>query len=456
MHWILAIIILGLLIFFHELGHFILAKLNGVTVEEFSIGFGPRLVSFVSHGTRYSLKVLPFGGSCMMTGMYGDDEEEDEDQEPSDETASFISDDEEPYRPSYARGSFLRATPGQRAAIVAAGPVFSFLLAFIAAIIIMSGVGYDPPDVIYVSEGSEAEAAGLRPGDRVTSFNGHDIVIGRDVSAEFIFNEPVPGEEIRLTVKRDGQKEEIRFTPEKKEAYRMGISYVPGEEAAVISAVTMGSPIAKAGVEAGDVIVGINGQDIATAAELGAYFEEHPMDGGDMTIRYLRNGREKSVTVKPVVTPYINIGFSVNLGREKIGSLDVIKYSFYEVGYWIRTTFQSLGMFFKGILTVNDLSGPVGIANVVGDAYEEAKDEGVFMTLMNLLNLVILLSANLGVMNLLPIPAVDGGRLLFIIIEALRGKPLRRGVENVIQFIAAVFLILLMFYVLYHDIMKMF
>ena len=113
---------------------------------------------------------------------------------------------------------------------------------------------------------------------------------------------------------------------------------------------------------------------------------------------------------------------------------------------------RSVGALFTGRFSVNALSGPVGIVDMVGETYEETKDEGPLMTWMNMLNLIILLSANLGVMNLLPIPAIDGGRLLFLIIEAIRGKPLDEKLEMAAQTVAALLLMLLMFYVLYHDI----
>lgn len=446
MRWIIAILIFGLLVFFHELGHFILARINDVEVEEFSIGFGPRLVSFKPGKTRYSLKCLPFGGSCLMKGMFDDDPGEDDDE----------GGEKKEISPADKKGSFMQATCAQRAAILAAGPVFNFILAFVAAIMIMSGVGYDPSYVTKVDEGSAAEEAGLQSGDLITSFNGRQIVIGRDVSAQMLYHEPQVGQPISLTVERNGEKLDLQFTPETKTAYRLGISYSLSDETAEITAITKGSAFDEAGVEAGDRIVAVNGTEITDSRSLNEYFQKNPLDGSPVEVTYHHGGRDITIEVTPLMTEYMEIGFDYNLARVRTTALGVIKYSAYEVYYWIYSTLDSLKLLFTGGLGVNDLSGPVAIVNVIGDTYEESKSEGSFMTLMNLLNLMILLSANLGVMNLLPIPAVDGGRLLFVIIEAVRGKPMRRGVETAVQLVAVVFLLLLMLYVMYHDFMKMF
>ena len=143
---ILAIVIFSVLVLFHEFGHFLFAKLSHITVLEFSLGMGPRLFSFEKGGTKYSLKLLPLGGSCMMEG-------EDEDNDDP--------------------GSFNNAPIGGRIATVAAGPVFNFILAFVISVIVVGMTGYSLPIVASVDEGSAAEAAGLKAGDRITSFNGY-------------------------------------------------------------------------------------------------------------------------------------------------------------------------------------------------------------------------------------------------------------------------------------------
>ena len=151
------------------------------------------------------------------------------------------------------------------------------------------------------------------------------------------------------------------------------------------------------------------------------------------------------------MTKQIDSGFVYNIYREKTNFLGVLRYSVTEVRYWISTTVESLAMLIKGQFTVNDLSGPVGIIEVIGDSYEEAKTGGAVMVSMQMLYWAILLSANLGVMNLLPIPALDGGRLVFLLIEAVRKKRLNPNVEGMIHFAGFMLLMLLMVFVMFND-----
>ena len=153
----------------------------------------------------------------------------------------------------------------------------------------------------------------------------------------------------------------------------------------------------------------------------------------------------------PQMTKTVDSGFVYNIYREKTNFLGVMKYSAVEVRYWISSTIESLMMFVKGQFSVNDLSGPVGIIDVIGDSYEEAKEEGAVMVWMQMLYWAILLSANLGVMNLLPIPALDGGRLVFLLIEAVRKKRLNPNVEGMIHFAGFMLLMLLMVFVMFND-----
>lgn len=442
MKWIIAILIFSLLIIFHEMGHFIFAKLNGVEVEEFSLGFGPRIVSTVVRGTRYSLKVLPFGGSCLMKGMLEDGVDPDE----GNNAETAVPEE----------GSFNSVSVGKRAAIIAAGPIFNFVLAFIFAIVIMSVVGYDPAEILSVESGSPAAEAGLQEGDTVTKFMGDHVDIGRDIMTNLSLYELQPDEQMTMTVTRDGKSFDLVFTPETVSRYLMGITYNMDDDTAKVESVSAGSPLDNAGVKAGDVITSVNGTGITTAKSLNEYMTAHPLTADPVSVIYERDGLSYTKEVTPVVSKSVDMGFSYNLGRVQTDALGVLKYSFIEVNYWIKTTVRSLGLLFTGRFTVNDLSGPVGIVDVVGTTYEESQSEGALMTWMNMFNLIILLSANLGVMNLLPIPAIDGGRLLFLLIEAIRGKPINRRVENAIQLVSMALLMMLMFYVMYHDITKFF
>lgn len=419
---LIALLVFSVIVLFHELGHFLLAKRNGIAVTEFSLGMGPRLLSTEKGGTRYSLKLFPIGGSCMMVG-----EDEDDDSE----------------------GSFNNASVWARISVVAAGPIFNFILAFVFAMIITSVVGYDPARVLQVTESSPAAQAGLKEGDIITEFQGRHISIGRDLDSYMTLH-GLKDEEISLTYERDGKKHDIQFQANSESRYMLGFTYL-SEGTPEITQVMLNSAMAKAGVMPGDIIREVNGTAVADSQELQAYLQEHPLDGTEITLGIERDGKVETISAIPQMTKHVDSGFIYNIYREKTNFLGVMKYSAVEVRYWVSTTVESLMMLIKGQFSVNDLSGPVGIIDVIGDSYEEAKSEGAMMVWMQMLYWAILLSANLGVMNLLPIPALDGGRLVFLLIESVRKKRLNPNVEGMIHFAGFVLLMMLMVFVMFND-----
>lgn len=419
---LIALLVFSVIVLFHELGHFLLAKRNGIAVTEFSLGMGPRLLSTEKGGTRYSLKLFPIGGSCMMVG-----EDEDDDSE----------------------GSFNNVSVWARISVVAAGPIFNFILAFVFAMIITSVVGYDPARVLQVTEGSPAAQAGLKEGDIIKEFQGRHISIGRDLDSYMTLH-GLKDEEISLTYERDGKKHDIQFQANSESRYMLGFTYL-SEGIPEITQVMLNSAMTKAGVMPGDIIREINGTAVADSQEIQAYLQEHPLDGTEITLGIERDGKVETISAIPQMTKHVDSGFIYNIYREKTNFLGVMKYSAVEVRYWVSTTVESLMMLIKGQFSVNDLSGPVGIIDVIGDSYEEAKSEGAMMVWMQMLYWAILLSANLGVMNLLPIPALDGGRLVFLLIESVRKKRLNPNVEGMIHFAGFVLLMMLMVFVMFND-----
>ena len=339
---ILAILVFGLIIFIHELGHFLLAKANKIRVDEFSLGMGPRIVSFVKGETRYSLKLLPIGGSCMM----GEDDAED-----------------------VGEGSFNSKSVWARMSVIVAGAVFNFLLALVCAMIVVGYTGYDAPIISEVIEGFPAEEAGIQAGDRIVKLNNKKINVWREITYHNMLH---PGETLDVVYERNGVKYEATITPMQDED--------------------------------GSYLIGIKSQ----------------------------------------------------AGYEKANFFTTIQYGAYEVKFWICTTLESLKMLFTGSVGVDQLSGPVGIVDVVDDTYQQSKDYGAVVVLMQMLNIAILLSANLGVMNLLPLPALDGGRLIFLIVEAIRGKRVPPDKEGWVHGIGMILLLALMAFVLFNDIKKLF
>ena len=243
---IIAVLILGIVIIVHEFGHFLLAKTNGIVVEEFSVGMGPRILSTQRGTTRYSLKLIPFGGSCMMKGEDGEDEGE---------------------------GTFNSKSVWRRFSVIAAGPIFNFILAFFGAMIIIGIIGYDPPVVTQVKEGTPEEAAGLKEGDLITSFDGKKIYLARDLYS-YLTLEGLKDKDITVTVKRDGKKETLTYHPTTEDRYMLGFSYNPDENQAQIQSVTIGGALADAGLQAGDYISAVDGNEVASGEALSQYFEE--------------------------------------------------------------------------------------------------------------------------------------------------------------------------------------
>lgn len=433
---LVALIVFGALVFFHELGHMLLAKKNGIGVTEFSIGMGPRLFSFDKGGTKYSLKLIPFGGSCMMVGEAEESDAED---------------------------AFNNRSVWARISVIVAGPLFNLILAFILAVIVIGIAGYDPAVVTSVTAGSSAEAAGLKQGDRITKYNGTNVIFGREIYLEEYINPVEDDTPVKLTYERDGKKTSVIITPDYYEPYYVGMRYTDGGEYAEIVSVTEGGPIALAGAKAGDKIHSFNGVEYGTAKEFSAALKSNPLDGTPVDIVLDRNGELIEITVTPIKSPYYSAGFTYNMYRIRSESpLKTLRYSMQELKYQIGSVYKSLKMLIFGRLGMNDLSGPVGIVDMVGTVVEESKSEdanaaeNALNVFLNVANLTVILSVSLGIMNLLPIPALDGGRLVFLLIEAVRGKPINREKEGIVHFVGFALLMVLMLVVLFNDVRKLF
>lgn len=342
---VVSLIIFSIIILFHELGHFLLAKRAGIKVNEFSLGLGPTIWGVQKGDTLYSLKLLPFGGACMMEG-------EDED--------------------STAENSFGSKSVWARISVVAAGPVFNFIMAFVFSLVIICAAGYDLPVLVDVTPGYAAAEAGLMAGDTIVEMNGKNIHFYRDISAYGMYH---AGEPVEVVYERDGVEYTTELVPKYDE-------------------------------------------------ELGRYL----------------------------------YGFVGSAAREKHSNniFTLMKYSVHEVGYWIDSTIQSLRLLVTGGVSVNDMSGPVGIVDAIGDSYEASVSYGIGVTILQMMYICVFLSANLGVMNLLPIPALDGGRLVFLLIEAIRGKKIDQEKEGFVHFIGLALLMLIMVVVMFNDVRKLF
>ncbi len=356
---IVFILVFGVVVISHELGHFLIAKLNGIRVLEFAVGMGPSVVKFTKGGTRYVLKLLPIGGACMFEG---------EDGRISDDSKISAEDNEAAYAVKVGK-AFNEVNVWARIATVFAGPFFNIVLAFLLSLIVVGFSGEILPVVNSITEGYPAQEAGLMAGDVITRIDGERIYLQGEVTIASAMNQ---GEAMELEYERGGKRYTTMLVPK--------------------------------------------------------YSEEDE--------RYY-------------------IGFTIGEVIECRG-LNLIKYSALEVRYWLKATIKSLVMLVQGKLSANDLSGPVGIAVTIDETIDEVKPYGISSVVLTMINFAVLLSVNLGVMNLLPLPALDGGRRLFMFIEDVRGKPVPHDKEGLVHFIGFVALMVLMVFVLYNDIARIF
>lgn len=232
---------------------------------------------------------------------------------------------------------------------------------------------------------------------------------------------------------------------------------VCGTDLPTIGSVMEGSAAEEVGLQAGDRIYLMDGERIHLYREIS--INSFLYDSGKpLTIGYIRDGKKYKVTLTPRYSEEDQRYYMGIIGGNDIlecNALQVFQYSFYEVEYWTKYTFKSLMKLVTGKLGVDALSGPVGVADFVGETYEEVKPYGLSSVILTMMNLIVLLSVNLGIMNLLPIPALDGGRLLFMLVEVVRGKPIPPEKEGLVHLAGIIFFIVLMVIVMYHDIMRL-
>ncbi|MDO4284036.1 MAG: RIP metalloprotease RseP [Eubacteriales bacterium] len=230
-----------------------------------------------------------------------------------------------------------------------------------------------------------------------------------------------------------------------------------GTDLPVVQQIMPDSAAQEAGLQAGDTITRINGESIHLYREVSLI---SAMNYGEpLTITYERSGEKSTVTVTPKYDEASGRYYIGLLGSGeylKCNALQVFQYGFYEAEYWVKATVKSLGTIFTGHFSKDDLSGPVGVVKIVDDTYDQAKQYGIETVLLSFLNIATLLSINLGIVNLLPLPALDGGRLVFLLIEAIRGKPIPPDKEGMVHLAGIIALFALMIFVLFNDISKYF
>ncbi len=439
------LVVLGVLVAFHELGHFLAARWVGVKILKFSLGFGPKLFGRKMGETEYLLSAIPLGGYVK---LFGEDETEATTQE------------------DRAR-SFAHQGLWGKVLIVAAGPGFNFILAyFIFAGWLATGAPlFVPtfqdltPDIEAMVPGSPADTAGIQIGDRVSRVNGRDISTRTEL---FDAVAKSNGQPLTLEIKRGEQVKTLTVTPTtapgpqasaQEPVYYLGVEETPP----LVTSVMQSSPAAKAGLQAGDHVVNIEGQTIHTWSQMTSIVKENP--NRQLQVEVLREGHRVSLTVTPSAEKAMVNGQSIEVGKigisgpgRSIMRSSTPLLSLYDGlgATWGWTELTAIGLYkmVVGDISSKNIGGPLTIANISGEAAAQGASSVVF--------LIAILSINLGVLNLLPIPILDGGHLLFFLIEGILRKPLGERQREIAQQAGLVLLVGVMIFAFWNDLERIF
>jgi regulator of sigma E protease len=428
--WLLVLI--GVMILIHEAGHFWAARWFDVRVETFSFGFGPRLFGFKRGETDYRFSAIPFGGYVKMSG-----------EQPGEENAAD------------PRG-ILAKPRWQRLIIAFAGPFMNVILAIglLAGLFMVKyqklATADDPAVIGFVMRDSAAARAGLQAGDRIVKIDDKENPNWEDITLKEIASADHP---LDVAVERDGKRISVLVKPVMEE--RSGVGFAGWAERAEIqiASVSPGMPAEKAGLEKGDLLLSAGGLPIHSRYTLQEVIKNG--EGKPVVIEFERNGQQRSVTVQPQFTKLEGTErWVIGVGPETRMKLITTKLSFPEaIRESTRQNIKSAGLIFKflqGIvqrrMSPKSLDGPIRIAQLSGEAAREGPS--AFFLLMSMVSL------NLAIFNLLPIPILDGGVIMMLLVEILLGRDLSLRVKEAVFKVGFVFLMVVVAFVLYNDISK--
>jgi regulator of sigma E protease len=452
---ILGLIGLGVMVFVHELGHFVAAKMNGVAVEVFSLGWGPKLVGFTHAGTRYQISWFPIGGYCKMKG------------ELVPGIAGGTGEKVPEADPTPAPGSFLAAAPWRRIVIAIFGPLFNLIFAAIIFFVIWwAGFTVYSSDnrVILATDYSldafakvpPATTAGVKTGDSVIAIDGTPTRNFQDILEAVT---AAPDRKMVFTVERSvgGSTQTVLLTlaPELDKDTGAGRIGIYAWVDTVIDTAQAGTAAGIAGLHAGDRITSVDGTPVANTIELMQALAKKP---AKIDLGFERAGQALHATL---VLGYDEKG-AANLGlafaslryRSPImGPLAAAEKGLQETGNTVGLTIKGIGLLFRGINLRNAVAGPLRITYYIGAAATSGFQIGIGAGLVSFFRFLAFLSVSLFLMNLLPIPAMDGGQIILFIVEIVRGKPVRLRMVWRIQLIGFSLLIMLSLFVTFSDIL---
>ncbi len=436
--FIVFLFVIGVLVFIHELGHFVVAKLFRIRVEVFSLGFGPRLLGFRRGETDYRISAIPLGGYVKMLG----------------------ENPEEIGRGPLPPEAFLARPKWQRFLVALAGPAMNLLLALLLPAFVFM-ISYPGPayrteraQIGVIVPGSPAERAGLRPGDVIVEFDGRSNPTWGEVEDLTLLQ---PHRTISVVIERQGERLRIPLTLGAIQGRsdvigESGMLPPPASTGVTIAEIERGSPAEAAGLRPGDTIIRIDDVEITAFPVLVALVSRSI--GKELTLTYVRDGQTRQVTVVPFNDRGRGrIGIApqpepLRRGTVRLGIGSALRESFRQNLLYGRLTLEALVEVLRGERTVREtFAGPVRIADISGKAAERGWKE--------LLIVMSLISLSLGLFNLFPIPVLDGGLILMLFVEwamGLAGKELTMSLREKIQTVGLALILLLMGYVLYSDI----
>lgn len=432
-----VVVLFNLLIVVHEVGHFLAARWRGLVIEKFGIWFGKPIWKKTINGVQYSLGTLPLGGFVALPQLAPMD---------------IIEGETEADRAKLPPVSAL-----DKIIVAIAGPLFSLLLAIVFAAIVWA-VGHpvseaDTTTVIgYVEENSPAKNAGLKAGDVIVEVDGKRVTRFSGMSDSVTWNViRSEGETIPFVVERDGRRIKTEVSPYiapssgwRRKSVRQVLIYPATTP--MIDEVQPKTPAAAADLRHGDVILGFNGDRIYSPVALGAYLEKHPRE--PVTLAVERQGRQFSVTVIPEIlpkekTPRIGIAWDTS-GRMSITHPDPLE----QVYKSVTSTLETIGAVAspKSDVKLQHLSGPLGIFRIYYLLFENERGWQLALWFS------VILNVNLAILNMLPIPVLDGGHIVLALVEAVRRKPVNIRVLEIVQTGCAVLIIGYIAYISFFDV----
>ena len=418
--------VLGVLIFVHELGHFLMARRIGVRVLTFSLGFGPKLINVKRGGTEYCISAIPLGGYVKMAGESVDDPR------------------------SGAPDEFLSKTKWQRFQVLIMGPVMNIVLAVVVmAIVLAQGAEvpayHDAPPVIgSVKAGSPAEKAGLRHGDRILSVNDTPVETWDKFDIEIGTK---PNRDIDLSYLRDGTTLSTTLHSSAEGKYEVGDIGVFPNAVPIVASLVKGDVAEKAGLKPGDLLMAVDGQPMTQPAQLTEAISKNAGKQTDILIK--RNDQEMHINVTPEKRGdrgMIGIYFGQQTKSFKPGPLEALQLSIQRNVEFGGLIFKTLGGLFVGTTSPRQLMGPVAIAQLSG--------ESAAAGWIALFTLMASISLNLGLLNLMPIPVLDGGHILIMALEGIARRDFSAQVKEKMLLAGFVLILLLMVTVIYNDLTR--